>query len=335
MKHSKQLFMHYTTVWVRLLQQASGAPDAATYLLTHDARTPLFYLEAMTRVLMVANEDEKKMARLNAQFKALEDGLGVMDYYAGLIKDFKTVKLPEFQQNLDTHLTIAKAHMNTLLEKYGWLNHEISHAPSEESKGKDKQNRALDNLQNTIQKMDWLSDKDLHKLLKKIYKSRIAELKLQLKEPLKEVEQDVHELRRDVRWLSIYPQAFKGFINLVPSDSMPEAFAKYATDAIVKSPFNQLPEVEGMKHVLYLNTHAYYAMSWLIAELGELKDQGLRVLALTEWLEEHKKLSATQAEQAAVMIIGNGQMGVDKLLAKAQEIVTQIRTDKVFPQLLA
>ena len=44
MKHSSQLFTHYITVWVRLLQQASVAPDAASYLLTHDARTPLFYL---------------------------------------------------------------------------------------------------------------------------------------------------------------------------------------------------------------------------------------------------------------------------------------------------
>lgn len=333
MKHSKQLFMHYTTVWARLLQQAAGSPDVATYLLTHDARTPLFYLEAITRVLMNADQDEKKMARLNAQFKALEDGFGMMDYYTGLIKDFKTVKLPEFQQNLGTHLIIATAHMNTLLEKYGWLTSAKGEATNNQDKSKD--NRALENIQKIFQKIDWPSDKDLHKLLKKIYKSRIAELKLQLKEPLKEVEQDVHELRRDVRWLSIYPQAFKGFVNLKPSDPMPEAFAKYATEAIVKSPYNQLPEVEGIKHVLYMNTHAYYAMSWLIAELGELKDQGLRVLALTEWLEEHKKLSASQAQQAAVMIIGGDQMGVDKLLGKAKDIVNQIRTDKVFAQLLA
>lgn len=331
MKHSSQLFTHYITVWVRLLQQASGAPDAATYLLTHDARTPLFYLEAMSRVLMKSDEDEKKMARLNVQFKALEDGLGMMDYYAGLLKDFKTVKLPEFKQHLETHLTIATAHMNTLLEKYGWINHEPS---DKEAGSKVKENRTLANLNKTIQKIDWLSDKDLHQLLKKTYKSRITELKLQLKEPLKEIEQDVHELRRDVRWLSIYPQAFKGFVNLKASDPAPEAFAKYATDAIVQSPFNQLPQIEGMKYVLYMNTHAYYAMSWLIAELGELKDQGLRVLALTEWLEEHKKLSASQAEKAAVVILGKNQMNISQLLAKAREIVAQVRTDKIFAQLL-
>lgn len=121
MKHSKQLFIHYTTLWARLLQQAVGSSDPATYLLEHDARTPLFYLEGMSRVLMSA-QDDKKMARLNEQFKALEDGLGVMDYYTGLLKDFKKIKqLPEFQQNLETHRTIAAAQMNTLLEQYGWL----------------------------------------------------------------------------------------------------------------------------------------------------------------------------------------------------------------------
>ena len=61
----------------------------------------------------------------------------------------------------------------------------------------------------------------------------------------------------------------------------------------------------------------------------------MRLLALTDWLIEHKKLSHSQANQAAVMIIGNEQLGVDKLMAKAQEIVNQIRKDKVFSQLLA
>ena len=331
MKHCKQLFVHYTTLWARLLQQAVGSSDPATYLHEHDARTPLFYLEGMSRVLMSA-QDDKKMARLNAQFKALEDGLGVMDYYTGLLKDFKKIKqLPEFQQNLETHRTIAAAQMNTLLEQYGWLDNFDTTATD----GAEAQSDRLKKTQKMYKKIDWLSDKKMRKALKKHYKGALAELKQQLKRPITEVERDMHELRRDVRWLSIYPQAFKGFINLAPSEPMPEAFAKYATEAIVQSPFNQLPQVEGMTHILYLNTHAYYAMSWLIAELGTLKDQGLRLLALTDWLIEHKKLSPSQANQAAVMIIGNDQLGVDKLLAKAQEAANQIRQDKVFSQLLA
>ena len=330
MKHVKQLFVHYTTLWVRLLQQAAGTTDPASYLLAHDARTPLFYLEGMTRVLMNVH-DKKKLSALNEQFKALEDGLGAMDYYSGLLKDFNPNKqLTEFKQNLETHRTITAAQMNTLLEQYGWL--ETADNRSDSPKLESSQ---LQSLQKVFRKIDWLSDQEMSKALKKEYKSALSELKQQLKQPLREVEADVHELRRDVRWLSIYPQAFKGFVNLKPSEPMPEAFAKYATEAIVKSPFNQLPQVEGMKHVLHMNTHAYYAMSWLIAELGELKDQGLRLLALSEWLREHKKLSTSQAEQAAVMIIGKDQLGVDKLLAKAQEIVNQIRADKVLKQLLA
>ena len=330
MKHVKQLFVHYTTLWVRLLQQAAGTTDPASYLLAHDARTPLFYLEGMTRVLMNVH-DKKKLSALHEQFKALEDGLGAMDYYSGLLKDFNPNKqLTEFKQNLETHRTITAAQMNTLLEQYGWL--ETADNRSDSPKLESSQ---LQNLQKVFRKIDWLSDQEMSKALKKEYKSALSELKQQLKQPLREVEADVHELRRDVRWLSIYPQAFKGFVNLKPSEPMPEAFAKYATEAIVKSPFNQLPQVEGMKHVLHMNTHAYYAMSWLIAELGELKDQGLRLLALSEWLREHKKLSTSQAEQAAVMIIGKDQLGVDKLLAKAQEIVNQIRADKVLKQLLA
>ena len=188
MKHSKQLFIHYTTLWARLLQQAAGSSDPATYLLEHDARTPLFYLEGMSRVLMSA-QDDKKMARLNEQFKALEDGLGVMDYYTGLLKDFKKIKqLPEFQQNLETHRTIAAAQMNTLLEQYGWLDNFDTTATD----GAEAQSDRLKKIQKMYKKIDWLSDKKMRKALKKHYKGALAELKQQLKRPITEVERDMH-----------------------------------------------------------------------------------------------------------------------------------------------
>ena len=59
MKHSKQLFTHYISLWARLLQQSASTADPATHLLTHDARTPLFYLEGMTRVLMHEHNPKK------------------------------------------------------------------------------------------------------------------------------------------------------------------------------------------------------------------------------------------------------------------------------------
>ena len=320
MKHSKQLFTHYTTLWARLLQQSASTADPATYLLKHDARTPLFYLEGMSRVLMHVH-NPKKMRRLNEWFKKLEDALGAMDYYAGLLKDFKSNrKVPViFKREWATQLSKASAQLNTLLIELGWLGESADR---------------LQTVHKMLKDMDWLNDKDLHRALKARYQSDIASVIRQMKRPLNEIEQDVHELRRDVRWLSIYPQAFKGFIGLQAIEPVPENLLKYATPEIVQSPFNQLPAVEGIKRVLPLNTHAYYAMSWLIAQLGTLKDSGLRLLALAEQLQTHKKLTKKDALHTAQTLLGETQPSVGDLLNTARGLVTQIQNDKVFAQLL-
>ena len=127
----------------------------------------------------------------------------------------------------------------------------------------------------------------MRKALKKHYKGALDELKQQLKRPITEVERDMHELRRDVlvEHLSAGVQRF-----YQPRAERTDAgsICQIRDRGHRQSPFNQLPQVEGATHILYLNTHAYYAMSWLIAELSALKDQGLRLLALTDWLVEHK-----------------------------------------------
>ena len=320
MKHSKQLFTHYMTIWARLLQQAAGTSDPATYLLSHDARTPLFYLEGMTRVLMHEN-NPKKMRRLNEWFKKIEDALGTMDYYTGMIQDFNSNrKIPvSLKRELVESLKSAAANLNTLLIELGWLG--------------EKANR-LQKIHQYNQDMDWLTQKNLHLALKKRYQSDVRSIVRAMKRPFEEIERDVHELRRDVRWLSIYPQAFKGFVNLQTVDPIPESLLKYATPETVQSPFNQLAKVAGVNKVLNLNTHAYYAMSWLISQLGVLKDSGLRLLALAELLKTHNNLSEAEALKSAQTMLGAAQPSVDDLLNTARGLILQLQNDKTFTQLL-
>ena len=319
MKHSKQLFTHYISLWARLLQQSASTADPATHLLTHDARTPLFYLEGMTRVLM-HEHNPKKMRRLNEWFKKLEDALGAMDYFAAHIKDVKNNrKIPlTYKREWQAQLTIATAQFNTLLIELGWLG------------------EAADRLQTVhkmLKKMDWLSDKDLHTALKKRYLADIASVVHQMKNPITEIEKDIHELRRDVRWLSIYPQAFKGFVGLYTVEPAPAALIKYATTETVHSPYNQLPAVQEIKKDLRLNRHAYYAMSWLIAQLGTLKDSGLRLHAVAEQVRTHK-CSQKEALRDAQTMLGSTQPSIDDLLNTARGLVIQIQNDKALSQLL-
>ena len=320
MKYSKQLFTHYMSIWARLLQQAAGTTDPAAYLLSHDARTPLFYLEAMTRVLM-HEHNPKKMRRLNEWFKKMEDALGLMDYYAGLINDFKgNRKIPQtIKQDLVEELKSATTNLNTLLIELGWLGEKADRVRK---------------IHQYSQQMDWLGQKNLHAALKQRYQSDVHSITRRMKQPFEEIERDVHELRRDVRWLSIYPQAFKGLINLRAIEPTPEALLKYASPEIVQSPYNQLPSVSNVNKVLYLNISAYYAMSWLIAQLGVLKDSGLRLLALAQRLQAHQKCSEAEALKNAQTILGTTQPSVDDLLNTARGLIVQMQNDKVLSQLL-
>ena len=155
-----------------------------------------------------------------------------------------------------------------------------------------------------------------------------------MKRPIEQIERDVHELRRDVRWLSIYPQAFKGFVNLQTVESIPDSLLKYATPETIDSPYNQLAHIANVNKVLYLNTHAYYAMSWLITQLGVLKDSGLRLLTLAELLQTHQKLSEAQALKNAQTMLGTTQPSVEDLLNTARGLIVQMQNDKVLSQLL-
>ena len=71
-KHVKILFKHHLTVWSNFLIEATLQKNAATWLLENNARTTLFYLEAMTYVLATMHDD-KKLTKLNERFKLIGD----------------------------------------------------------------------------------------------------------------------------------------------------------------------------------------------------------------------------------------------------------------------
>ena len=65
------------------------------------------------------------------------------------------------------------------------------------------------------------------------------------------VEKDLHEFRRMIRWLSIYPQALRGCIQLNQSKSVTAKFlSKYLTKAITGSAYNVMPDAGDQKQFL-------------------------------------------------------------------------------------
>ncbi|MEO6655229.1 MAG: hypothetical protein ABIO36_04035, partial [Pyrinomonadaceae bacterium] len=110
------------------------------------------------------------------------------------------------------------------------------------------------------------------------------------------LESQVHELRRKLRWLSIYPQALQGCIQLTINASNDKNVAKYLTSEIVNSPFNKMPAPGTNRYLLMFNKYYFLALSWMIAELGKLKDQGLRIVVLNESGYDSKSDQTVTAE---------------------------------------
>lgn len=317
MKNVKILFKHHLSVWANLLIEAQNHSNAAEFLLANNARTTLFYLEAITRVLGTMH-DKKTFAKLNERFKLIEDSLGAMDCQQTWATEFdgnkKTPATIVDAVNAQSKTAIFKC--NALLLQQGWLG---------------KNAARLTKIKQLSKKIDWLDDDKFSAKLYVFYQNEINKITEQLGEPLNEIEAGVHELRRDLRWLSIYPQAFKGFVVLKPASVTAAKWNKYLTPKIINSPFNQLTRADDITP-MELNTNAFYALSWLIDALGTLKDQGLRLHELSKVWHDVEGLDA---QALAIAALGREQANQTEILSAARIVVAQVKRDWVLKSLLA
>ncbi|GHA73496.1 hypothetical protein GCM10009007_13120 [Formosimonas limnophila] len=319
MKHTKLLFEHRLTVLGHQLTEAALQKSPAVWLHENGGRTSVFYLEGMCRMLGAAHNDER-FAKLNDKFKRLEDALGAFDYYDAWLKEFNAN--PQISDDVgmlcDHERDLAELKLNGLLKQEGWL----------PNKG-----QRLLKIKKQLKKIDWQSDKDFVKHARQFYQKNIEKLTQQLGQPMTDIEAHVHELRRDVRWLSIYPQAFKGFFALETARVTAKKFDKYLSAEVVNSPFNQLTQVSDIEPLLFHQNH-FVAMSWLIAALGLLKDQGLRLEELSYALQTVEGLTDEEADAKAQSILGSGQASQAQLLSAAQSVAKTFKADAILSGLL-
>lgn len=270
MKNGPARFAYYLDRLEEQMIEAARKPDAAAYLYANNARTPAFMLEGLAR-LYAGLHNKKKVKKIETHVKAIEDGLGAIDYYDGFGKEFandKTIPAPvKFVAEKVAERTAA---LNDVLIEEGWT-------------GKNADRVAK--IRKKLKKADWLGEKDEVKAIAGYYKDEIDDINkfyAEYADGFTDLESQVHELRRKLRWLSIFPQALQGGVQLSTEPSGVKALAKYLTPEVVNSPFNKLPDRGPLTHVLTLDRDRFYALSWMIAELGRLKDIGLRIELLHE-----------------------------------------------------
>ncbi len=307
MKNGTARFDHFLNQLQALLDKAVKQKNPALWLYQNNFRTPLFMLEALAK-LYAGMHNKKKFSKLKEQFKWLEDILGAIDYYDSFAKEFSSnKKIPAALAGYMQAQSREKIQsLNETLKEKGWLGNG---------------NKRIEKIRKKLAKADWQKEKDETAHLYKFYVQAIKEIlnfANQKDFHFENVEADVHELRRKIRWLSIYPQALRGVIQLSKAKSSPRYLAKYLTKEITGSPYNIMPDAADHKHFLLLGKDRFYALSWLISELGKLKDNGLRVVVLKEALLQTSKTNDKQALIKAYQLLGNTQRPADEQLTIQQ-----------------
>lgn len=324
MQNGLALFKFYLQKIEQMMQQAENEPDPAWWLYTNDARTPLFMLEALSR-LYGSFHDKKDFKKIRDHFKALEDGIGDIDFYDFFAKAFKQhPSIPvHIREYMESQTKNKLAHVNELLINEGWLSNDANR---------------IKKITKELKKAEWLRPKEEVKAIKQFYTESIADIKKFIRKngsPFTELEDGVHELRRDIRWLSIYPQALQGMVQFTENEKPIATLEKYMTPAIVNSKFNVMPATAGREWLLLVEKARYYALSWIIAETGKIKDQGLEYFAIAEALEELEELNKRDAMEKGLQILGVEYNKMQLLLSYATEITAQFIKEENFEHLVA
>ncbi len=310
MKYGLTRFENYLIQLETLLAKASKQKNPALWLYQNNTRTPLFMLEGLAK-MYAGIHNKKKFAKIKEQFKFLEDALGVIDYYDAFAKQFAASKnIPAaITSYLQAQTREKIQRLNELLTEKGWLG--------------DAADR-LKKIRKQLAKADWLKPGAEMEEIAAFYGEAIYDIiafTKQSKFHFTNVEADVHELRRKLRWLSIYPQALQGCIQLSKDKkAVSKSLKKYLTKDIVNSPFNKMPDAGSNKHFLLLNQNYFFALSWMIASLGRLKDNGLAVIAIKEALQQTNPLSDAAAYSKAYQILGKKQLKIPRLLKEADAV---------------
>jgi hypothetical protein len=74
---------------------------------------------------------------------------------------------------------------------------------------------------------------------------------------------------------------------------------------------------------MLLEKNYFYALSWMIAEMGKLKDEGLQFFAITEALQQTEGLNHEDAYHKSFEVLGVEKDTIDKILMHASQITLQ------------
>ena len=306
-----------------IIAKADKQNNPALFLYQNNARTPLFMLEALSK-MYIEIHNKKKFTKLKEHFKLLEDGLGAIDYYGAIAKNLAgNKKIPtNILQYLQAQTREKIQHLNVVLVEKKWI---------------DCNNQRILKIKKKLSGADWLTEEKETAAIESFYHKAvesIIEFTHSTAYHFDNMEEDVHELRRKLRWLSIYPQALQGCIQLAGNSKTAKRLTKYLTKEIINSPFNKMPDAGNSKCFLLLDKNYFLSLSWMIDALGKLKDNGLTIVAVKEALQQTENANEAAATKKAYQLLGSKQTKMPVLLNEAEAICKTYFKEKNLQQLV-
>jgi hypothetical protein len=324
MKNGQARFEYHLIKLEELIAKSSKQKNPALWLYQNNARTPLFMLEGLAK-MYAGIHNKKKFSKIKEHLKLLEDAIGQIDYYDAFAKEFvANKKMPKVITNyLQAQSREKIQSLNEILHENNWLG--------------DDANR-IEKIRKKLGEADWLDEKDDIKDIHRFYLTAINKILEFINEKnfqFTNVENDLHEFRRMIRWLSIYPQALRGCIQLSsPKTATPKYLSKYLTKSVKTSPYNVLPDAAEQKHFLLFDKNRFYAVSWLIAELGNLKDSGLKVEVIKEAVLQTSKMNERDALAQAYKLASPGHKTIPQFLDAAEKVSNTFCKEKNLENLI-
>ncbi|MBK8846639.1 MAG: hypothetical protein IPO27_08910 [Bacteroidetes bacterium] len=321
MSKAKQRFEIQLAKIKPIMLQAKSKRNPGQWLSTNNARTPLFNLEALSKMYGDVY-NSKDFSKIEKQAKEIEDALGDVDHYVVQSKQINTnTKIPKAaKEYFRSKTNEANNRLNQLLLEENWLN-----------------GKRIAKMELRIGRAKWMEDVDEVSTICDYYIKEIKEIEqfvAQTSCNFTNMEDHVHELRRKIRWLSIYPQALNGLAKLVDRKTTPKYFEKYMVKEIINSPFNKLTPDAALTHHIQFYKENYLALSWMIAELGKIKDAGLGLFAIAEALVATESCTHEEAEIKALHLLGKKQKSTLALLEDASVICQEYFSKKLLTNLL-
>lgn len=268
-----------------LLKKTQGDPKA---VYTAGGRTLFFRLETLARIgAGIGDKDDFERAR--ALFKQAEDQIGAYDFYAAYI--------PLFNENKNCRMAFLAAFGEQLEKrKISLRDHLITWSGKEATETTKAFLQHCENIR--------YEDEDSFKEAfgKFIIKSleKIVRDYQEGKYETDDIEAGLHELRRKIRWISLYIQVSQGIVQHQPSQQPDKKFTKYITKETLASPFMKLPVHTSFTQPILLRTETYGALSWMIATLGVYKDEALSMALFAEHPDMENCYKSTKPEKQTV-----------------------------------